>query len=185
MKYIITMLSSVFLAVLVAGGVLLAQPSVSEAASGGGGYVKTCTGGRMYLKADEKRSLALHNEIRRDHNLRPFCVHPKLTRAARAHSRDMIKRDYFSHDTKGKGWDAGKRLDRAGYNWRIYGENIAWGSGSSGEPEKIMRSWMQSDGHRHNILKKGFREIGIGTAKGTYDRYDNATMYTADFGTRF
>lgn len=184
MKYVVALLSSIFLAVLVASGALMTDSSVSEAAERNGDYVKTCTGGRIYLDAYERRSLALHNKIRRDHNLRPFCVDSRLTRAARAHSNDMIERDYFSHNTKGKGWDPGKRLDRANYPWRTYGENIAYGSGSQAQPEKIMRNWMNSSSHRRNILDKGFREIGIGTYTGNYKGVRKCTMYTADFGTR-
>lgn len=178
MRYVIALLSSAFLAVMVASVALLASPSVSEAASEGG-YVKTCTGGRIYLKADEKRTLYRHNEVRRSRDLRPFCVDSRLTRAAREHSRDMIERDYFSHYTKGKGWDPGKRLDREGYDWRTYGENI----GSNSAPDRMFRAWMDSSGHRRNILDKGFREIGIGTDTGNFQG-QRTTMYTVDFATR-
>lgn len=185
MRSIITTLSSALVAVVLAAGVVAANPTASDAATGSGaGYVKTCTGGSIYLNADEKRTLALHNNIRRNHNLRPFCVHPNLTKDARAHSKDMLARNYFSHYTKGSGAGPGKRLAQANYNWRTYGENIAWGSGSYGDPGHIMKSWMNSRGHRANILNRGFREIGLGTANGTYNGYKNSTLYTATFGTR-
>lgn len=184
MKYVVTILTSIFVSVFVAAGISFVHPSVSKAASGGG-YVKTCTGGHMYLNAYEKRTFALHNQIRRNHNLRPFCLHPKLTRAAREHSQDMIRRDYFSHYTKGSGLDPGQRLDRIGYNWRTYGENIAYGTGSRGEPDNIMNDWMNSDGHRANILNGKFHEIGIGEVTGEFNGYNDTSMYTVDFGTRF
>lgn len=183
MRHITTMLASVLVAILVAAGVSLAHPDVSKAATGGG-YVKTCGGGQMYLNAKEKRTFVLHNQVRRDHNLRVFCLHPKLTRAAREHSRDMIQRDYFSHYTKGSGLGPGERLHQVGYDWRICAENIAYGTGASGEPDSIINDWMNSDGHRANILNGQLREIGIGVATGEFNGYNNTSMYTVDFGTR-
>jgi uncharacterized protein YkwD len=47
----------------------------------------------------------------------------------------------------------------------------------------IFKWWMHSSGHRSNILKKKFREVGIGVLTGTYKSCDHATMYTVDFGT--
>jgi uncharacterized protein YkwD len=79
--------------------VLVSDQESTQAASRG--YVKTCGGeDTIFLKAKEKETLVLHNQIRRENDLRPFCVHPELQQAAREHSKDMIDRDYFSHDTK-------------------------------------------------------------------------------------
>lgn len=183
MKRLAIMVISVLIASSVAVGISAADPQAT-----GGGYVKKCGGGKIFLNEKEKKTFASHNEIRRDRNLKPFCVHPKLQKAARAHSKDMIRRDYFSHNTKGRG-SFEKRLKRFGYTpkgFKFYmvGENIAYGSGSYGEPDSIMRAWMNSKGHRHNILKKEFREIGIGTYTGTYKDTKGVTMYTADFGVR-
>ena len=182
MRYLAVLLVSVFVAVGIAATTLLATPPAAEAA--GGGDVRKCGGGKISLNADEKRSFALHNRERRDRNLKPLCVHPDLQRAARAHSRDMIRRDYFSHNTKGRGESACERIKRYGYPYSLCGENIASGSGSYGEPDSIMDRWMKSDGHRRNILNGRFREVGIGTHTGTYKGTQNVTMYTADFGTR-
>lgn len=90
--------------------------------------------------------------------------------------------------SKGRG-SFEKRLKRFGYTPKGYkfymvAENIAYGSGSYGEPKSIMRSWMKSRHHRHNILNGKFREIGIGTYTGTYKGTKGVTMYTADFGVR-
>lgn len=186
MKHITLILATFFLAAAIAVGVSAANPSAAEAA--GGGKVKRCGGGKMFLNAKEKKTFALHNKIRRNHKLRTFCVHPKLQKAARAHSKDMIRRNYFSHNTKGRG-GFDKRIKRFGYTPKGYkyytaGENIAYGSGSKGRPGSIMRAWMKSPGHRHNILDRKFREIGVGTYTGTWKGYKGVTMYTADFGTR-
>ncbi len=130
----------------------------------------------------------MHNEIRTEHDLPTLCVHPQLQEAARAHSKDMIRRDYFSHNTKGRG-SFDERLVRSGYDSNGYdyyrvGENIALGSGPYGEPENRMRAWMQSDGHRHNILKEEYRELGVGTRTGRYKNVSGVTIYTVDFGVR-
>ena len=93
----------------------------------------------------------------------------------------MIEKDYFSHDSA-NGQDFSVRVKRFGYDWRTVGENIAWGSGSLGSPENRFEGWMNSPGHKANILDGSFREVGIGAATGPYDRYSNATMWTADFG---
>ncbi|MBX6765135.1 MAG: CAP domain-containing protein [Rubrobacteraceae bacterium] len=143
-----------------------------------GGYVTRCGGGKIFLKASEMRTFVLHNRIRRRHHLRPFCLNPKLERAARAHSRAMIRRDFFAHG------DVGRRLHRFGYRWSRCAENIAWGQKSLGSPHNIMRSWMHSPPHRQNILDSYLHEVGVGTSSGTYKNHHHVTMYTVDFGTR-
>lgn len=180
MRHLTFLLAAV--AVAVAVTTLLASPPAAEAA--GGGDVRKCGGGKISLKADEKRTFVLHNRERRERNLRPFCVHPDLQRAARSHSKDMIRRDYFSHDTKGRNESACERIRRFGYRYRNCAENIAWGSGQQGEPDSIMRMWMNSSGHRSHILDGKLREVGVGTYSGTFKGTPNATMYTVDFGTR-
>ncbi|HEV2093855.1 MAG TPA: CAP domain-containing protein [Rubrobacter sp.] len=126
----------------------------------------------------------MHNRERRDHKLRPLCVHPEPLAGLRSHSKDMIWRDYFSHDMKGRNESSRERIRRFGYRYLYCAENIAWGSGQKGEPDSIMRAWMNSSGHRSNILNGKHREIGIGTYSGTFNGTRNATMYTADFGAR-
>ncbi|MGF1472998.1 MAG: CAP domain-containing protein [Rubrobacteraceae bacterium] len=157
--------------------IMLANPAPSEAAE-----VESCNGGTISLNTKEAEIFRQHNQIRRERNLKPYCVDPNLQKAARAHTNDMLERGYFSHTTRGTGERPGARIERYGYDWRSYGENIAWGSGPLGEPPRIMRAWMNSSGHRANILDGGMTEIGIGAATGTYRGYDDATMYTVDFG---
>jgi uncharacterized protein YkwD len=131
------------------------------------------------LRASEKRTFTLHNSARIERNLKPFCVHPALEKAARAHSRDMIERDYFSHDTKDRDEGACARIRRYGYSWRACGENI----GNYSAPEAMFDAWMNSSGHRANILSDRFREVGIGVYSGDYGGQQK-TMYTVDFGAR-
>ena len=211
MRHAAVLLASVLLASIAALGISAVESPSAEAA--GGGYVRKCGGGEIFLNAKEKETFARHNRIRRDHNLPTFCVHPDLQRAARAYSQDMLVEDYF--DYKHRSCDRSlndyrqltcyeeffERIERFGYgNYSDLGENIAWGSGTLGTPAKIMDGWMDSPGHRANILDRDYREIGIGVRAGdNYDTnptdpdpedagregVDDAFVYTADFGTRF
>jgi uncharacterized protein YkwD len=95
----------------------------------------------------------------------------RLTSAARAHSQDMSDNNYFSH-TSLDGRTAGDRITAAGYQWNTYGENIAFGYSN---PEAVMNGWMNSTGHRNNILSPNFCDLGVGyAADGNY--------WTQDFG---
>ena len=179
MKQIAVLLTAVFLAALAAVGMSAVEPQVAEADA----TIRSCSGSKITLKTIEKTMLSLHNRKRANHGLPRLCVHPKLQKAARAHSVDMIRRDYFSHYTKGRNEGPCQRLRRYGYRWRLCGENIAWGPGSKGSPNSRFRAWMNSPGHRSNILKRGFREVGIGAAKGTSNG-NRGTMWTVDFGDR-
>lgn len=176
MKHLSVLLVCALLAGFVAAGVSTLNPPAAKAS--GGGYVKRCGGGKILLNANEKRVYSLHNRARRNHNLKPFCVDPALQRAASAHSKDMIERDYFSHNTKGRNEDACERIDRYGYRWRYCGENIGYNS----TPDDMFRAWMKSPDHRHNILYAKFRQVGIGAYTGDYKGF-RTTMYTVDFGT--
>ncbi len=178
MKRVTPMVVSVLLAIVAVVGVSAVNPQPVQAT--GGAYVKKCGGDTIFLNERETRTFVLHNKKRREHNLKPFCVHPQLQEAARAHSEDMIQREYFSHDTKG-GETFTERMKKFGYT-SLAGENIAYGSGSYGEPESIMRRWMKSDGHRRNILNAKFREIGVGIYTGEFKGFKGVTMYTVDFG---
>ncbi|MEU9984875.1 sigma-70 family RNA polymerase sigma factor [Streptomyces sp. NPDC050856] len=81
-----------------------------------------------------------------------------LDTAARRHSEDMDARDFFDH-TDPDGVGPGERVTATGYRWSTYGENIARGQQS---PSAVMRTWMDSPGHRANILNCSFKEIGVG-----------------------
>ncbi|OII65131.1 hypothetical protein BJP40_17920 [Streptomyces sp. CC53] len=85
-------------------------------------------------------------------------VNSRLQRAAQAHADDMARRNYYQHDTP-EGRDAGDRMRKAGYRWSTWGENIHRGPK---DPAAAMRDWMNSPGHRENILNCAFRDIGVG-----------------------
>ena len=97
-----------------------------------------------------------------------------LAKAASRHSADMAARDYFSH-TSPEGTDPGTRITAAGYRWSTYGENIAKGQSTAAA---VTDSWMNSAGHRANILNCAFKEIGIGRVDSS-----GGPVWTQNFGT--
>ncbi|WP_328770120.1 CAP domain-containing protein [Streptomyces sp. NBC_00286] len=107
------------------------------------------------------RVLALVNAEREKAGCGPVTTNAKLTKAAQNHSQDMADHKNMSH-TGSDGSDMGERLARVGYNFRSAGENVAAGYGT---PESVMDGWMNSPGHKANILNCGFKELGIGLAQ--------------------
>jgi uncharacterized protein YkwD len=125
--------------------------------------------------AAEAEVLRLVNlERSKQPNCRPLAINAALTTAARAHSADMARNKYFSH-TSLDGRTASARIRAAGYSGRMTGENIAAGQTTAAS---VMKAWMNSSGHKANILNCGYRHIGIGHATGgPYGHY-----WTQDFG---
>ena len=136
----------------------------------------------------EHTVLCLVNRERTSRGLSRLRSNGKLDRAARGHSRHMVRAKFFAHDSP-SGASVLERVKRKGYRsdgGLMVGENIAWGSGSYATPAEIVDSWMHSAGHRANILHRGFREIGVGVAKGAPRPVGGspAATYTTNFGTR-
>ena len=131
----------------------------------------------------ERTILCLINRERTSRGLSRLRASEKLETAARRHSRDMSRRNFFGHDSPG-GADLMDRARRAGYRGWTVGENIAWGSGSYATPAEIMQGWMNSPGHRANILRRQFDVIGVGVAIGAPRPVNGlpAAIYTTDFG---
>lgn len=115
-------------------------------------------------------------------------INHRLSRAAKWHTHDMVRRKYFGHVSH-RGRDVVDRLYGARYlggrfSWAV-AENLAWGSGSLGTPREIVRAWMKSPGHRRNMLDRRYREIGIGVIANGPVRTDLPTAtYTTTFGVR-
>jgi uncharacterized protein YkwD len=130
----------------------------------------------------QSATLCLVNVERRKRGLRSLKSDKKLRRAAAGHSRDMVRRRYFDHTSPG-GKTPGDRARAAGYVWRTVGENIAWGGGRYATPRSIVRMWMNSPGHRANILGRAYRDAGAGVAAGVPTRGGGGT-YTLLFGAR-
>jgi uncharacterized protein YkwD len=127
------------------------------------------------LTQSERSLLAAVNGVRSSHGLRPLQVDGALVRAARAYSGTMIRTNRFTHG------DMGARLARHGVRGPRYGENLAWAVGSSAAARRIVASWMASPGHRANLLRPGWRRIGIGALRGTFQGHSGAMVVTADF----
>ncbi|GAB7058922.1 CAP domain-containing protein [Streptomyces mexicanus] len=120
---------------------------------------------------DIERVVELVNAERGKVGCSPLTLNTELTEAAQAHSEDMAAHRTMSH-TGSDGSSPGERITRAGYAWSSYGENVAYGYAT---PEQVMAGWMNSPGHRANILDCDFKEIGVGHAQpGDY--------WTQDFG---
>ncbi|QDY11496.1 hypothetical protein FJK98_07300 [Micromonospora sp. HM134] len=141
------------------GTVPPAAPTTRAAVSGGGGG------------SQAQQVVDLVNAERAKAGCAAVTVNAKLTLAAQQHSQDQADHETMTH-TGSDGSNAGQRLDRAGYTWRTYGENVAWNQQT---PAAVMQAWMNSSGHRANILNCAFTEIGVGVANG------NGPYWTQDF----
>jgi uncharacterized protein YkwD len=103
-----------------------------------------------------------------------------LALAAQAHAIDMVANRYFLH-TSADGRTFDQRIRATGYLGSYLAENIAWGGGSLGTPRRIVSGWMNSAGHRSNILSGGLTDSGIGVSPGTPQGGGGGT-YVHDFG---
>ena len=137
-----------------------------------------------------RATLCLINRERTERGLAPLAPSGQLASAATAHSRDMVARGYFEHDSpdgltpqdriRATGWGRGRSSSS--------GENIAWGTGREATPEAIVEQWMDSPPHRADILRPAFSEIGVGIALGAPSRSgarDDGATYTTNFGGEF
>lgn len=105
-----------------------------------------------------KEVLRLVNIERANNNLSPLTLDSSLSRVALSHSKDMHDNGYFSH-TNLSGQSPFDRLKSAGISYRSAGENIAAGQST---PALVVNSWMNSDGHRKNILSSAYNKMGLG-----------------------
>lgn len=120
------------------------------------------------------------NAERRKAGLRPLRLNSVLDKAAQRHAEDMLARGYFDHESP-SGTTVRERSRTAGYNWSAIGENLAFGQTSVDE---VVETWMDSPGHRKNILSRNFSELGVGLAlgKGRDGRYQ--VLWVQNFGAR-
>lgn len=146
---------------------------------------------RTSLSSYEKQVVKLVNKERAKRHLRALRVNMRLVRAARSHSGDMGKNQFFAHDSSnGQSWS--KRIIRNGYKrtgcryWKA-GENIYYGSGLYSSPYVVVKAWMRSSAHRRVILTKNFRDVGAGAVKceDGYGECNGAVwFFTLDVGRR-
>ena len=138
----------------------------------------------------ETQVLAELNKVRRQHGLVPLRLSKQLSAAADSHSRSMGTYGFFSHDSR-DGSEFWKRVQRfygpRGYATWSVGENLLWSSGDLAAATAV-KLWMESPGHRKNILTARWREIGlsavsVGSAPGVFGGHD-VVIVTTDFGVR-
>jgi uncharacterized protein YkwD len=127
------------------------------------------------VDAFEATVLSLVNTERAKAGCPAVTADSRLAAAARAHSADMAARGYFDHTTP-EGVEFATRITNAGFEWRSAGENIASGQK---DPAAVMTAWMNSPGHKANILNCGFRNLGVGLAYNSR----NTPYWTQDFAT--
>jgi uncharacterized protein YkwD len=151
---------------------------------------KTSRRTSVALSALESSLLARVNALRRSHGLRGLKLSRGLSAAAAYHSRQMVLHGFFEHESRGGGsfWKRVERFYGSGgfRSWEV-GENLAYGSPDLGAAATV-RMWMNSPGHRENLLARRWREIGLGalhvaSAGGEFGG-SPVTVVTADFGTR-
>ncbi|MDX3521884.1 CAP domain-containing protein [Streptomyces scabiei] len=167
-----------------AAGRTLRHPAWSEAGLGqatdprSGTVFWTALWARPFSPAGLHRTatevIILTNGERAGAGLPPLSPDARLTAAAQAHSADMVARSFYAH-TSPDGGEPWHRAAAAGSTHRSVGENIACGQRSAAE---VVRGWMDSPGHRANILKPDFTHIGVGFVGGG----EAGTYWTQLFG---
>lgn len=110
----------------------------------------------------EREVIRLVNQIRRENGLNELTYDWELCRVARIKSQDMKENGYFSHTSPTYG-SPFQMMKSFGIRYKSAGENIAKGQPS---PEAVVNAWMNSSGHRANILNSAFTHIGVGYASG-------------------
>ncbi len=176
-----TMLSKALIALT--AGLLSATPASAWACDDEG-----TTPPKLTVEAARESALCLMNERRKRHGLRKLRRNASLEAAAQSHSDAMNTDDFFSHEGV-NGSDPLSRIQNSGYlggvgTWGI-AENLGWGEGARASPRSAVSQWMNSSAHRHSMLSRRYREVGIGVAIGSpAGANPNAAIYTADFGYR-
>lgn len=162
------------------------KPAPAAKAAGSGCRGQHAEPSKAGVTTIRRATLCLINRERQARGLGALRMSRTLARPAQRHSADMAARRYFSH-TSPSGTTMGARIARSGYTrggrGHVIGENIAWGTGAVSTPASIVRGWMNSPGHRANILSPRYREIGIGVVGRAPNGAAGGT-YTTDFGAR-
>lgn len=149
------------------------QPSSAPPAPsqpGPGGLAAPAPGQTAFIT----QVIKLVNVQRAQNGCGPVTANGQLQQAAQHQSDDMAARQFFDH-TNPDGAGPQQRIEATGYQWSTWGENIARGQS---DPASVMNSWMNSPGHRANILNCAFKQLGVGVHMG-----QGGPWWTQDFGT--
>jgi uncharacterized protein YkwD len=144
-------------------------PSVQESAK--------AAGQRVLVLVNQARAVPRNCGSKPFNAARPVRWNESLAEASRLHAEDMARHNYFSHSGR-DGSDAAQRVERAGYNYRITGENIAAGHM---KPEEAVASWIKSPGHCANLMNPAFAEMGVAFAVDA--KSELGVYWTQAFGT--
>ncbi len=142
--------------------------------------------GSDQYKENELEIIRLTNEERQRMNLSPLRRNERLCQSALMHTLDMVEHRFISH-TGSDGTDLKYRIEKAGYRrYRLIGENLATGQMT---PKEAVTGWMNSPGHRANILRPEFNEIGVAYILGEVKAVNNHVWlkggyWTQHFGCR-
>jgi uncharacterized protein YkwD len=115
------------------------------------------------------------NRVRAQYGLGRLTYDPHLERAARAHSREMLRRNVFAHGA------FGTRMLLFNVTGSLAGENLAWGTGARGSASGIVAEWLASPEHRANLLRPSFARVGVGALVGPFRGFAGARVVTVDF----
>ena len=138
--------------------IINANPQIEDPALIYPGQVLTIPGKDAQVEEYEKKVVELVNEIREQNGLKKLTHDWELSRVARFKSQDMKDNKYFSHTSPVYG-SPFEMIKNFGISYRSAGENIARGYAN---PEAVVNGWMNSSGHRANILNSSYTKIGVG-----------------------
>ena len=113
------------------------------------------------ISSIEKQVITLTNAQRAQYGLAPLTINWELSRMARYKSQDMVDHNYFDHNSPVYG-SPFQMMKSFGISYSTAGENIAMGQRT---PQEVVTAWMNSPGHRANILNKNFKQIGVGAVQ--------------------
>ena len=125
------------------------------------------------VKTLENEVIKLVNAERSKRGLQTLTANWEVSRVARYKSQDMAKKGYFSHTSPTYG-SPFAMMESFGIKYSAAGENIAKGQRT---PQEVMNAWMNSAGHRSNILSPSYTQIGVGVAKDSAGRYYWTQMF--------
>jgi uncharacterized protein YkwD len=149
-----------------------------------------CAGADVVPAADNvavvgQATLCLLNQQRAANGIGPLVENAALTTASAGYSQRMVAQGFFGHESP-DGGTLVQRLTEVGYlgdddAW-VVGENIGWGQASLATARSMVTAWMNSPGHRENLLSADYSQVGLGLALGTPTDQTWGATYTTDFG---
>jgi uncharacterized protein YkwD len=139
-----------------------------------GASPRRASGGTTAITSRDASLIVAINAVRNLHALPKLRLDRRLARAARSHSRDMLRNHYFDHG------NFGGRMAAFHVRGHYFAENLVWSSGVM-SANAAVAEWLASPPHRANLLNPSLRRVGVATPVGAFSGFATATMITADF----